>query len=358
MDIDVHLHEVPADLARYCERPWDAGLAIAKDSMERYLSVPGLSPPTSDDTIDPSFPGGMNIRVVATPAQMRKDLDDLGVDVGILFPDHLLKIALFPDREYAMALARAYNRWLIDTWLRKEKGLYGALCIAPQDPESSAEEIKKLGRNRENGINCVYFPTAGLPRLYGHREYDVLYEAIERAGIPIILHGVSAIASVFPFNLEQYPGPIRHALSHPMSMVANLMHMIGTGVPVRFPKLKIAFSEGAIAWVPWVMMRLDKEYLERRRELPFLEERPSHYVRKFYFGTQPIEEPEKAGDYLKLVELIGRVESVLFSSDWPHHDFDHPNKLLGYPLSDEAKRKIMGENALEFFDMERPQILA
>ena len=104
-----------------------------------------------------------------------------------------------------MALARAYNRWLIDTWLGKEKGLYGALCIAPQDPESSAEEIKKLGRNRENGINCVYLPVGGLQQLYGHREYDVIYEAAHKSRLPLVLHGAQRHHSVFPFNSSSTP---------------------------------------------------------------------------------------------------------------------------------------------------------
>ena len=57
-----------------------------------------------------------------------------------------------------MALARAYNRWLIDKWLSPTKGFYGALCLAPQDPEGSAEEIKQLkspsrsSRSNECGV--------------------------------------------------------------------------------------------------------------------------------------------------------------------------------------------------------------
>lgn len=355
VDADVHIHEDPATLGGYCEAPWNRILLAANDTPERYLSVRGLSPVNLDDTLEPRFPSGTVLRTVNSAEQMRRELDAIGVDVGVLFPDHLLKIALFPDPEQAMALARAYNRWLLKDGLT-EKGLLGALCIAPQDPEGSAEETKKLGKSER--IACLYFPTAGLQRLYGDRDYDVLYETAEKLDIPIILHGVSAISTVFPFNLEQYgTALVRHALAHPLSMIANLMSMISSGVPARFPKLRIAFAEGAISWVPWVMMRLDKEYLERRRELPFLEERPSHYVQRFYFGTQPIEEPEKAGDYVKLVELIGKVESILFSSDWPHHDFDHPRKLLSYPFPVDVKRKIMGENAMGFLKMDRSRLV-
>lgn len=356
VDTDVHIHEDPKTLGGYCEAPWNRILLTAKDTPERYLSVRGLSPVNLDDTMEPRFPSGTVLRTVNSAAQMRRELDAIDVDAAIVFPDHLLKIALFPDPEQAMALARAYNRWLLDEGLGKERGLVGALCIAPQDPEGSAAEAKKHGRKER--VACLYFPTAGLQRLYGDRDYDALYETAEKLDIPIMLHGVSAISTVFPFNLEQYgTAVVRHALAHPLSMIANLMSMISSGVPARFPKLRIGFAEGAISWVPWVMMRLDKEYLERRRELPFLDERPSHYVQRFYFGTQPIEEPERAADYVKLVELIGRVESIMFSSDWPHHDFDHPRKLLSYPLPAEAKRKIMGENAMEFLRMDKASLL-
>ena len=55
--------------------------------------------------------------------------------------------------------------------------------------------------------------------------------------------------------------------------------------------------------MPFVCNRLDKEYLERRREVPFLTERPSHYVKRIYVATQPIEEPERLRDIVTLMEL-------------------------------------------------------
>jgi predicted TIM-barrel fold metal-dependent hydrolase len=100
------------------------------------------------------------------------------------------------------------------------------------------------------------------------------------------------------------------------------------------------------------MNRLDKEYLERRREVPYLTERPSHYLERVYVATQPIEEPERLGDIVKLVELYRGEDRTMFASDWPHHDFDHPMKLNQVPFSQDAKRKIFGENALEFFQID------
>ncbi len=138
-------------------------------------------------------------------------------------------------------------------------------------------------------------------------------------------------------------------------MIANLLSMMETGVPARFPKLKIGFSESGLAWVPWIMMRMDKEYMERRRELPFLTDLPSTYVRNMFFATQPIEEPENMKQMATLLSMFGGEDSVMFASDWPHHDFDHPNKVLQIPVSPETQSKILGQNAMRFLKMEDGQ---
>ena len=71
-----------------------------------------------------------------------------------------------------------------------------------------------------------------------------------------------------------------------------------------------------------------------------------------WFATQPIEEPDDPKDLVATIEQIGGPERILFASDWPHHDFDHPKKVYDIPVSAEVKRKIMGENALRFFQID------
>jgi predicted TIM-barrel fold metal-dependent hydrolase len=129
--------------------------------------------------------------------------------------------------------------------------------------------------------------------------------------------------------------------------------MVPTGVVVRFPELRIAVTEAGISWMPFVCNRLDKEYLERRREVPFLTERPSHYVKRIYVATQPIEEPERLRDLVTLMDLYDGEDTTVFASDWPHHDFDHPMKLDQVPLGEIARAKVFGENALRLFGIER-----
>lgn len=351
LDADVHVHEDPAELAEYADPPWDVGLREIAKVQERYLDLPGISPRAEYRV---PFPGGSNRRQVATTAaEMRAGLDALHVDQAVLFPDHLLSLAMVRDPAFATALARAYNRWLHERWLQEERSLKGALVIAPQNPEAGAEDIRRHGAQREFG--CVYLPASGLKILYGHEMYDPVYRAAAEAGLPVVIHSVEAVYPAFPFQLEQFRTSLAvHALAHPFSMVANLVSMIETGVPVRFPELGIGFMEAGTGWVPFIANRLDKEYVERRREVPLLQERPSRTMRRFFYGTQPIEEPERRADVVALFELFDGENQAMFASDWPHHDFDHPQHVFALPFPPDARRKIMGLNAARFFGIEAP----
>ncbi|HEY7730664.1 MAG TPA: amidohydrolase family protein [Gaiellaceae bacterium] len=351
VDADVHLHEDPAQLAEFAEPPWDVALREIAKVEERYLDLPGLSP-RAEYRIP--WPGGSNRpQTVWSAASMRRELDDLHVDVAVLFPDHLLSLAMVREPAFAVGVARAYNDWLAERWLREEPSLKGAVVVPPQDPAAGAAEIRKHAGNP--GVVCAYLPAAGLKVLYGNECYDPVYDAAQEAGLPVAIHSVEAVYPVFPFQLEQFRTAMAvHALAHPLAMVANLVSMLETGVPVRFPQLGIAFMEAGTGWIPWLANRLDKEYVERRREVPILSERPSHYMQRFSYGTQPIEEPERRGDIVRLFELFDGENRALYASDWPHHDFDHTQFVFGLPFSPEARRKIMGLNAARFFGIEPP----
>ena len=93
------------------------------------------------------------------------------------------------------------------------------------------------------------------------------------------------------------------------------------------------------------MNRLDKEYLERRREVPFLTERPSHYLKR---STRHAADRGTGGTegIVKLIELYDGADTTVFASDWPHHDFDHPMKLDQVPLAEEQRAQgLRGERA-------------
>ncbi len=350
VDVDVHLHEIPSEMAKYCDMPWRKSLEFQATIPERYLDSPGLSP--GQDGLWAPFPGGHDAtRTVRTARQMVEELKAISVDIGILFPDHLLKMAILPQVDYAVALMRAYNAWMVDQWCSQEQTLKGCIVACPQDPLAAAREIEHYAK--DPGIVGIYLPTAAVAPLWGHRLYDPIYHAAQAADLPVLFHSVATIHPNFPHNTHGFETEMgQHTVGHAFSIIANLVDVVTAGVMVRFPRLRIAFTEAGLSWVPFIMHRLDKEYIERRREVPYLTQRPSRYVRQFYFATQPVEEPEDPQDLVDIIRLYGGEDTTLFASDWPHHDFDHPRKVFQLPFSPEVRRKVMGENALRFFKID------
>ena len=72
------------------------------------------------------------------------------------------------------------------------------------------------------------------------------------------------------------------------------------------------------------------------------------------FSTQPIEEPDRLADVAAFISLFDGEDNVVFASDWPHSDFDHPLQLLKIPLPDEVRAKILGGNAARVLGLEVP----
>jgi len=351
VDSDVHVHESPGALAPYCDMPWRVALENVADVPERYLDIPGFSP-LGDGTLTAKFPSAHEgTRMVHDADQMRAELSKIDVDLAVLFPDHLLKLPVLPQIDYAAALARAYNAWLVDKWASQVKGLLGCIVACPHDPDDAAREIEKYAG--EPGIVGVYLPCAGLDPLWGHRKYNPIWEAAQEADFPVLLHAVTVTSPAFPFNNHGFNTELaRHSTSHTFSIIANIVDLITNGVVVRYPELRFGVTEAGISWMPFLCNRLDKEYLERRRDVPFLVERPSYYLKQFFIATQPIEEPEDASDIVKLIELYDGEDTTIFASDWPHHDFDHPMKVNQVPFSEEQRQKVFGLNALRLFNID------
>lgn len=349
VDVDIHVNDPPQVLVPYCDLAWRKSLAAAGEGRQGYVDIPGYAPGGLKS--DPRIPGGHKRRSVNTKEEMREELDLLGIDEGVMIPDNLLNFASLANADYAEAVSHAYNRWLTAEWVDAGNGLYGAVLACPQNPEDTVKEIELYAGTP--GIVGVFLPTAGVYPLWGHRKYNPIMQAAEAAGLPVILHSVGFVGSAFPHNQEQFENHFgRWVINHPCGMMANLSSLMHTGVPARFPKLKIAFTEAGVAWVPLMMWRMDRAYTELRKEVPVLKELPSVYMKQqMYFGTQPFEEPTVPAHYIELVHHYFGEDNTIFCSDWPHHDFDHPSAVMRMPMSAEQRSKIMGENAVRLFNL-------
>jgi predicted TIM-barrel fold metal-dependent hydrolase len=144
-----------------------------------------------------------------------------------------------------------------------------------------------------------------------------------------------------------------HALGFVWCSMVHMTNWILNGLPERFPKLNTIWIESGLAWIPFLMQRLDDQYLMRQSEAPQLKRLPSEYMRtSCFYTTQPMETTHPKA-LQNTFEMINAETQLLFSSDWPHFDFDLPQAICDLPFLDQqAKRNILGLNAARIFNLD------
>jgi len=253
---------------------------------------------------------------------------------------------MHPQDDVEVALAKAYNRWSTERILPEDERLKGLVYLPFNTPEACVEEVKKYADN-PNIIGFTVASTRNKP--VHHNAYMKLYSLIEETGKPLAWH------SGFNWSDPSFAQLNRFISMHSLSFVHwSLIHMtnwIINGLPERFPKLKLLWVESGVAWIPFLMQRLDHEYMMRSCEAPALKKLPSDYMRDMFYTTQPLERSN-----LKLLqatmEAMKAETQLLYASDWPHWDFDPPASITTLPFLDEqAKRNILGLNAARLFNL-------
>lgn len=328
-DADVHIHEAPSDLAPYCEMPWRRALA-ADTGPERWLDVPGYSPLTPLDPPIGDVPE-QDVHLVTTADRMRADLDARGVDAALMLTDRFVALGATHDRDYAVALSAAYNRYLRERWLDPSRGLYGALLLPGQDPEVAADELRAY--TRVPGVAGAMLSLVNAMPFYGDAFYDPIYAAAAEVDLPIVFHGATVYGNVFPYQLQHYDtATARAALSQPLGAIAHLTSLVTSGAFARHPKLRVLFCEAGLRWLLFVRDRVAGQ----RRFLP-REAVDQSWIGQVWTTTHPL-----IGDAGPLIEEIGPGQ-VLYGSDWPHYDRDERSALDGLPAG--LRAQILSGNA-------------
>jgi len=274
-------------------------------------------------------------------------LDPNNVERGILIP---LRMNAGSQRNLAFgaALCRAINEWQIETWCRKEERLRGSIQVSADDVKFSVAEIERCAADPT--YVQVLIPPRNLEPL-GRERYWPIFEAAVAANRPIAMHvgGVSgspagAGTGTISYYVEEHQSLVQ-------AMQAVLVSLVVEGVFERFPTLKIVMVEAGFAWLPALSWRLDTQWKRFKAEVPQLKRLPSEYIREhFWFTTQPIEEPERPEDLDRIIDWIGE-DRIMFSTDYPHWDFDDPNYVFKTRMSETRRRKIFSENAKTLFNL-------
>ncbi len=255
-----------------------------------------------------------------------KLLDRYDYDYAILLGEEAIEVSTLGNHYFASALARAYNDWMINTWLPKDSRFKGSIVVAPQDPKGAAEEIRRVGEHPDIVQVLV---SSGSYRPYGDPVYHPIWEAAAELDLPIAAHlGGQGGLNYSPIG----GGPTTffwetHALLCETGM-AHVGSLIAHGVFERWPNLTFVLIECGVSWLPGILWRLDADYKALRKETPWLKRLPSEYARDHIrLTTQPLEQPENKQHLWNVLEAIDGQHTLMFSSDYPHWDFDDPKQV-------------------------------
>jgi len=258
------------------------------------------------------------------------------------------------DKELADACVRAYNDWQFEEWCAGSDGRLIPLAIVQLwDPELAAAEVRRNAARGGRAITFSEIPAyLGLPSVHdADRYWDPLFAACAETGTVVNMHIGSS--SKMPSTSPDAPAAVGSTLTFNNAM-ASMTDFLFSGVLVRFPELKLAYSEGQIGWIPYIIERADKVWEENRGWGgigDLVPEPPSTYYYRQIFGCF-------FDDVYGLdnIEAVG-VDNVCFETDYPHSDSTWPHskevaiKLMG-DLPSDIQRKLVRGNAIELLGLD------
>ena len=256
------------------------------------------------------------------------------------------------DKELSDLCVKAYNDWMVEEWCGDSGGRLIPLTITHLwDADLAAAEVV---RNAERGVRAVCFseipPYLGLPSI--HTDYwEPFFRACAETGTVINMHIGSS--SKMPSTSADAPAAVGSTLTFGNAM-SSMADWLFSGWLAKLPTLKLAYSEGQIGWIPYILERADKVWEENRAwggVSDAVSEPPStYYFRQiwgcFFDDMYGLDNIEKCG-----------VDNVCFETDYPHSDSTWPKSrevaekmMAGLP--DDVVRKLVRGNAIELLGLD------
>jgi predicted TIM-barrel fold metal-dependent hydrolase len=334
----------------------------ARVEVQRGFAAVGIASADLDAeamTFDEMRPGAFDV------SARLADMDVDGVEASVCFPNAFVRFCgqrflEAEDHDFALECVKIYNDWLIEDWAGQSHGrLIPSAVIPLWDVGLAAHEVR---RNAARGCTAVCFSEIparlGLPSMYSGY-WEPFFAACEETGTVINLH-IGSSSTVHTTSLDA-PQGIK-ITNHFSNSAFSLSDWLVSGAFIRFPKLRVAFSEGQAGWIPYLLNRLDGMWRGGARFVGFssLPECPSSYFRDHVYACV-FDDPTA----MRLVDQIGE-DNICFETDYPHNDSSWPRSVataraLMADLSEPQRTKILRLNGAKLYNIKRilrPQQLA
>ena len=278
-------------------------------------------------------------------------LDADGIAKALLYPSLGLQWeAEVDDPTYALAHARAYNRWIEEFCAGSGGRLLPVAHLVLGDATEAARELRRAVRAGARGGFVLPFTLSGVP--HGHPDHDPLFAAAEELDVPLAIHtGVDPTPRDLHhrFTGLTWPEGVLHGIWYLQLMFAQAVQQAFSTFFLyatfdRFPRLKLVVLEAGAGWLAYWLDRMDGFARGSLRVTMSLRELPSTYVRRQCWVSGDPDE----GSLPAVVRYVGD-DRFLWATDYPHsdHGADYMDELheLADALPAESRRRLLGENA-------------
>ncbi|HUY18899.1 MAG TPA: amidohydrolase family protein [Candidatus Binataceae bacterium] len=341
IDADGHLIETVDQLAEFID-----------PAYREYGPARGARSYFPSDGWDRSVRGTLGRWQVDAQAVLEM-MDEGAIETAVLYPTQGLGIGWIRDPDFAVALCRAYNDFFFNRYHKVDARLTSVALLPLQDVGEAIKELRRA--TGELGASGAMLPAVGLRKPLGHRDYWPIYQEAERLGCMLASH--ATVRGPHYFGADGFDTFIEvHTLSHAFAQMMQLTSMVFSGVPERFPNLRIGFMEAGCSWMPYWIDRMHEEWEKRAQvEAPQCRHDPAEYIRRgnLFFSIEAGE-----GSLAEVVRRYGD-GSLVYATDFPHWDAEYPDNLRAIKeredLSEESKRKILRDNSLRLYALNSSQ---
>jgi predicted TIM-barrel fold metal-dependent hydrolase len=266
-----------------------------------------------------------------------KHMDELGVDVQVLYPT-LFLIPLTPRPEVELALCRSYNRWLAGVWNQAKERLRWAAVVPLMTMDQALAEARFA---KENGAAAIFMRGTEGDLLLSDPYFFPLYEEAQRLDLAIGVHAANGSATLYNYYKYESVGFSKFKLN----CVGAFHSIVIDRIPDRFPKLRIGFLEISAEWLPYASTDLAKRFRIKGKELP------KDFLRqdRIYVAC------ETTDDIPYIVNKLGE-DNIVIGSDYAHAD--SATELLAiHTLSADPRltpalaKKIVRDNARALYGL-------
>ncbi len=299
--------------------------------------------------------------------KQKERLEDMAanhMDASLCFPNVLPRFCgqAFHERQdkvLALLCVQAYNDWMIDVWCAGDgKDKLIPLTIVPLwDAKLAAAEIRRCAAKGSHAVAFSENPVPlGLPSVHDKNGFwNPFFEACEETETVINMHIGSS--SKMPTTSPDAPFIVSSILTFQNAM-GSMVDYIMSGLFDRFPKLRIAYSEGQVGWAPYVLERADKLWEERKGAVSDFGSKlampPSTYVKGHIWFCIFDDETGLANR-----DRIG-MDQITFEVDYPHADSTFPvskevaTKIIQRAgLNETETYKLLRGNAIHLYNLDK-----